>query len=57
MVYEVGDVFETYVYREGIISGNYSFSVAVGLFKSIISAVLIVSANRLAEKFGEEGLF
>lgn len=54
---EVGEVFDTYVYSVGISQGQYSFSTAVGLFKSIVGLVLVVAANRLAKKFGEEGIY
>ncbi|WP_274648580.1 ABC transporter permease [Paenibacillus humicola] len=56
-VTDVADVFETYVYRNGIQNGQFSYSTAVGLFKSVIGLVLVVLANRLAKKFGEEGVF
>ncbi|MBD2867124.1 ABC transporter permease [Paenibacillus arenilitoris] len=54
---EVGEVFDTYVYSVGISQGQYSFSTAVGLFKSIVGLILVVVANNLAKKFGEEGIY
>lgn len=54
---EVADIFDTYVYTLGITQGAYSYSTAVGLFKSVIGIILIVGANKLARKFGEDGLF
>lgn len=56
-VSEVADVFDTYVYRLGIKQGQFSFSTAVGLFKSIVGLLLVIGANRLAKKFGEEGVY
>jgi putative aldouronate transport system permease protein len=56
-VSEVADVFETYVYRNGIQSGQFSYTTAVGLFKSVIGLALVVFANWLAKKFGEEGIY
>ncbi|MBP1975456.1 ABC transporter permease [Cohnella thailandensis] len=56
-VSEVAEVFDTYVYRAGILQGQFSFSTAVGLFKSVVGLVLVVIANRLSKKFGEEGLY
>ena len=41
-VYEVADVFETYVYRIGLVDTRYDFATAVGLFKSCISFVMLV---------------
>ncbi|MCJ7839858.1 sugar ABC transporter permease [Lederbergia sp. NSJ-179] len=57
LVYDVGDVIDTYVYREGIQSANYSFATAAGLFQSVIAVILIVVANRMARKFGDGGLW
>jgi len=54
---EVGEVFDTYVYSVGISQGQYSFSTAVGLFKSLVGLVLVVVANHLAKRFGEEGIY
>lgn len=57
MVYEVGDVLETYVYRIGMVDARYDFSTAVGLFKSVVNFVLIVIANYVAKRAGEGGVF
>ncbi|WP_238178267.1 ABC transporter permease [Paenibacillus contaminans] len=54
---KVGNVLDTYVYFKGIQQADFSFGTAVGLFKGIVGLVLIVLANRLAKKFGEEGVF
>ncbi|MEI7024722.1 ABC transporter permease [Paenibacillus sp. y28] len=54
---EVGEVFDTYVYSVGISQGQYSFSTAVGVFKSIVGLLLVVVSNYLAKKFGEEGIY
>jgi putative aldouronate transport system permease protein len=56
-VYEVGDIIDTYVYRKGIVEANYSLGTAAGLFKSLISLVLIVGANSLAKRLGDEGVW
>jgi putative aldouronate transport system permease protein len=52
----VGEVFDTYVYRFGISMGQLSYSTAVGVFKSVIGLVLVLGADRLAKKAGEEGI-
>jgi putative aldouronate transport system permease protein len=54
---EVGEVFDTYVYRVGMQQGQFSYSAAVGLFKSVVAFVLVLGANWLAKKFGEEGVY
>ncbi|WP_189012184.1 ABC transporter permease [Paenibacillus marchantiophytorum] len=56
-VAQVADVFDTYVYRVGIQQGRFSYATVAGLFKSVVGLILVVSANRLAKKFGEEGLY
>lgn len=53
----VSDVFDTYVYTIGITRGAFSYSTAVGLFKSLIGITLIFSTNKLAKKAGETGIF
>jgi len=56
-VANVADVFETYVYRNGIQQGQFSYTTAVGLFKSVIGLILVVGANWLVKRFGEEGVY
>jgi len=56
-VSDVADVFDTYVYRNGVQQGQFSYSTAIGLFKSIVGIVLVVAANKLAKRFGEEGVY
>lgn len=53
----VAEVIDTYVYTAGITQGQFSYSTAVGLFKSVIGLMLIVGANRLAKKFNHEGIY
>lgn len=54
---EVAEVFDTYVYMMGITQGAFSYSTAVGLFKSIIGVILVLGSNYLAKKFGQSGLY
>lgn len=56
-VYEVADVFDTYIYRVGIVGSNFSYATAIGLVKSIVSLLLILLTNKAAKKLGSEGLF
>ena len=53
----VGQTFDTYIYEMGIRGGQFSYTAAVGFFKSLVALVLVLSANTLAKRFGEEGLF
>ncbi|MFC4778240.1 ABC transporter permease [Paenibacillus sp. GCM10023252] len=57
LVYSKGDVVDTFVYRMGIKSGEYGFSAAFGLFKSVISSILIVLSYRLAYKYANYRIF
>ncbi len=56
-IYETADVISTYIYRQGILSHNYGYSTAVGLFNSVIGLLLIVSANYVSKKYSETRLF
>jgi len=56
-VYSVGDILDTWVYRQGILSFQFSLATAVGLFKGVIGLVLVVVSNKAAKKFGGSGLY
>ena len=56
-VYETADVIQTYVYRQGIQSNNYSYAAAVGLFNSIINFTIVVLANRLSRKVSDTAIW
>lgn len=56
-VYEVADVFDTYIYRTGVIGSNFSYTSAITLFKSVVSLILILLTNKAAKKLGSDGLF
>ncbi len=57
IVYQTGDIIDTYVYRMSFESAQYSLATAVGLMKSIVSFLLIVSSNLLAKKFANYRIF
>jgi putative aldouronate transport system permease protein len=57
MVYEVGDVLSTYVYRVGLTNMRYSYTTAIGLFSSVIGFVMLLSANYTARLFGERAMW
>ena len=50
MVYDVGDIIDTYVYRMGLVNMNYSFSSTVGLFKAVVGFVLTLSVHFTAKR-------
>ncbi|MBU8788699.1 MULTISPECIES: ABC transporter permease [Bacillus] len=54
---EVAEIFDTYVYTAGLKQGQFSYSTAVGLFKAAVGLILVIFANRMAKKFGEEGIY
>ncbi len=56
-VYEVADVFETYIYRKGLGERDFSYATAVGLFKSVVAFLGVLGANRVAKALGQEGLW
>lgn len=53
----VSDVISTYVYRTGLVSAQYSYAAAIGLFNSIISLALLVTVNQIAKKYSETSLW
>lgn len=54
---DVAEILDTFVYTAGLKQGQFSFSTAVGLFKSVIGFALVVGSNWLAKKFGEDGVY
>lgn len=56
-VYETGDILDTYVYRVGLINREYGFGTAVGLFKSVVGMVLMLSVNWLSKKTTRRSIF
>ncbi|HEY0806605.1 MAG TPA: ABC transporter permease subunit, partial [Pseudonocardiaceae bacterium] len=55
--HDAADVLDTFSFYYGIATGNYSYGAAAGLFKSVISLLLIWGANKLAHAFGTDGLY
>ena len=56
-VYSVGDIIDTWVYRQGVLDFQFSLATAVGLFKGVIGLALVWSFNRLARRYADAGLF
>ncbi|KIL41901.1 sugar ABC transporter permease [Gordoniibacillus kamchatkensis] len=55
--YETADVISTYVYRTGIVKGNFSYGTAVDLFMGVISFIFVFSANYASRRLGETSLW
>lgn len=54
---DVAEIIDTYVYTAGLRQGQFSYSAAIGFFKSFIGLILVMGANRLAKKMGEDGVY
>ena len=50
LVWETGEVFDTYIYRVGLVGGQYSYTTAIGLFKSVVGFILLVGFNQLSKR-------
>ena len=57
VVYETADIIDTYVYRMGLVAGNFEVATALGLMKSVIGLLLIIIANKVTQKLGGEGVW
>jgi putative aldouronate transport system permease protein len=57
LVYQTADIIDTYVYRVGLVERQYSLGTAVGLLRSVVGIVLILSANKLAQKLTDYRIF
>jgi putative aldouronate transport system permease protein len=55
--HDAADVLDTFSFYYGIATGNYGYGAAAGLFKSVISLLLLWGANKLAHAFGTDGLY
>ncbi|WP_213585985.1 ABC transporter permease subunit [Paenibacillus sp. J2TS4] len=55
--YETADILSTYVYRTGLMQGNFSYAAAIDLFTGVVSLVFIYSTNYLSRKLGETSLW
>ncbi|NBC68866.1 ABC transporter permease subunit [Paenibacillus sacheonensis] len=55
--YQVSDVIGSYVYRQGIMGAQYSYTTAIGLFMSVISFVILYITNLISRKVSETSLF
>jgi putative aldouronate transport system permease protein len=53
----VSEVFDSYVYQRGVVNGKYSFTTAVGLFKSFVGMILVFTSNWLSKKVTDEAIY
>lgn len=57
LVYEKGDIIDTFVYRVGLLSSQFGLATAIGLFKSLIGFIMIIAAYQLASRFANYRIF
>ena len=57
MVRDYCDVLSTFVYRAGITNAQFARAAAIGLFQSVVGLIMIVSANMVTKRLGEEGIW
>lgn len=57
LVYETGDIIDTYVYRVGLVQAQYGFATAIGLLKSVIGFILIIISYKVAYKYANYRIF
>lgn len=55
--YETADVVNTFVYRQGLQSGQYDFAAAAGLFNAVVAFVLVMAANTLSRRYSRTSLW
>jgi len=56
-VYSVGDILDTWVYRQGVLQFQFSLATAVGFFKGAIGLVLIMVSNRIAKRLAQQSIY
>lgn len=55
--YSTADVISTYVYRRGLMEANYSYGSAVSIFQAVLALILVLAANKTANKMGQTSLW
>jgi len=56
-VYSVGDIIDTWVFRQGVLQFQFSLATAVGFFKGAIGLVLILVSNRIAKRWAQQSIY
>lgn len=57
VIYETADVISTYLYRVGLVSSNFSYATAIGLFESVIGLILVFSVNAISRRLTDRSLW
>ena len=56
-IYETSDVISTYIYRQGLLSGEFSYSTAVGFFNTVVNFIILIVANNISRRVNKVSLF
>jgi len=56
-VYSVGDIIDTWVFRQGVLQFQFSLATAVGFFKGAIGLILILVSNRIAKRWAQQSIY
>ncbi|WP_228555668.1 ABC transporter permease [Catenulispora pinisilvae] len=54
---QASEVIDTYIYYHGVQDGNFSTGAVAGLFKGVVALILVLAANKIAHKLGEQGIY
>ena len=54
---QAAEVLDTFIYFRGIQGGDWGFAAAVGLVRGVVGTLLVIGANAVAKRFGEEGVY
>ena len=57
LVYSVGDVIQTYIYRVGLLNARFSFATACGVFQAVVAFILLWVSNKLSQRFSGHGIW
>jgi putative aldouronate transport system permease protein len=52
-----GEIFDTYIYKAGLLNNQYSYTTAIGIFKSVVGLILIVGANFISRRTTGSSLY
>lgn len=57
LTYETADIFGTFIYRRGLIEGDYSYATAAGLFESVVAFSVVMFTNKLSKRLSDNSLW
>lgn len=57
LVMDYAEVISTFVYKAGLQSAQFSLATALGLFQALVGLVFVIAANKIAKRFGEQGIW